>query len=282
MMSMSSRHIEYKKRIIKTWNETAPRYHKRWAGKNAGPFQSTQKLVKMAKIQPSNTVLDLACGTGAVTRQILEKIGKTGHVTGIDISDTAIKIAKKSVKGKNVDFVILDAENFEFNHTFDVVTCQYALFFFPNASKALANIKRSLKKNGTLAITVHGAGKTVPYFSIIFNSVQKFIPDYIPPGAPNFDRFGTTTSLKKAIIQAGFTNIIIQEYKFWYSPGSFSKYWCDYLKYLAKPLREKIDALTPKQKSELRELVRQNTIPYNKNGMIRFPWKVLALSAKKP
>ncbi len=279
---VSSKHIEYKKRMIKTWNEIAPRYHKRWAGKNVGPFQSTQKLVKMAKIQPSNTVLDLACGTGAVTRQILEKIGNAGYVIGADSSGTAIKIAKKSVKGKNVDFAILDAENFEFNHTFDVVTCQYALFFFPNASKALANIKRSLKKNGTLAITVHGAGKTVPYFSVILDSVQKFIPDYIPPGAPNFDRFGTKTSLKKTIGLAGFTNIIVQEYKFWYSPGSFSKYWCDYLKYLAKPLREKIDALTPKQRSELRESIRQNTAPYTKAGIIKFPWKVLALSAKKP
>jgi len=267
--------------MIKTWNEIAPRYHKRWAGKNTGPFQSTQKLVSMAKLRPGNIVLDLACGTGAVTRQILAKIGKSGHVIGLDSSQTALTIAKKSIKEKNADFAIFDAEKFEFSQKFDAITCQYALFFFPNATKALANIKKTLKKNGTLAMAVHGAGDSVPYFSSILDSVQKFIPDYLPSGAPDLDRFGTKTNLRKAIVQAGFSNVVIQEYKFWYSPGTFAKYWSDYRKYLAKPLREKLDKLGTKQKTDLRKTVLEKTIPYTKNGIIKFPWKVLILSAKK-
>jgi ubiquinone/menaquinone biosynthesis C-methylase UbiE len=277
---VSSKNIEYKKRMIKTWNEIAPRYHKRWAGKTTGPFQSTQKLVSVAKIRPGDLVLDLACGTGAVTRQIVGKIGKSGHVIGVDSSQTALSIAKKSIKNKNIDFAIFDAENLGFAQEFDVITCQYALFFFPNAAKALANIKKTLKKNGTLALVVHGAGDTVPYFSSILDSVQKFIPDYLPTGAPDLDRFGTKQNLKKAIMGAGFDNVMVREYKFWYSPGSFSKYWSDYRKYLAKPLKEKLDKLTPKQRVELRKAVLQKTIPYTKNGIIKFPWKVLVLSAK--
>ena len=279
-MGLSNTSIEYKKRIIKTWNEVAPRYHKRWAGKTIGPFQSTQKLTSTAKIKSGNLVLDLACGTGAVTRQVLKKIGKKGHVIGIDSSITALKIAKSSTHGKNVDFAIFDAENFAFEKKFDVITCQYALFFFPNASKALANIKNSLKKNGTLVLAVHGAGNTVPYFSAILDSVEKFIPDYIPSGAPDLDRFGTKASLQKAIKKAGFVCIVIHEYTFWYSPGSFSAYWNSYLKYLAKPLREKLDKLSSKQKAELKNMVKQKTTPYTKNGRIKFPWKVLILSAK--
>lgn len=266
--------------MIKTWNEIAPRYHKRWAGKSTGPFQSTQKLVSEAKLRRGDLVLDLACGTGAVTRQIVGKIGKSGHVIGVDSSETALAIAKKSVKSKNVDFAILDAENFGFGQKFDVITCQYALFFFPNASKALANIKNALKKNGKLVLAVHGAGDTVPYFSSILDSVQKFIPDYIPAGAPDFDRFGTKQNLKKEISLAGFSNVVVREYKFWYSPGSFSKYWSNYRKYLAKPLKEKLDKLDSKQKMELRKAVLQKTLPYTKNGTIKFPWKVLVLSAK--
>ena len=277
---VNSTHIEYKKRMIKTWNEIAPRYHKRWAGKGIGPFQSTQKLVSVAKLRRGDLVLDLACGTGAVTRQIIPKIGKSGHVIAVDSSQTALDIAKSSVKSKNVDFAIFDAENFEFAQKFDVITCQYALFFFPNAKRALANIRKALKKNGTLALAVHGAGDTVPYFSSILDSIQKFIPDYLPPGAPDFDRFGTSSNLKKAIAQAGFSHIAIREHTFWYSPGSFSKYWSDYRKYLAKPLRKKLDKLTPKQMTELKKTIQQKTIPYTKNGIIRFPWKVLILSAK--
>lgn len=277
---VNSTHIEYKKRMINTWNEIAPRYHKRWSDKNTGPFQSTQKLVSMAKIHRGNIVLDIACGTGAVTRQILAKIGKSGHVIGLDSSQAALAIAKKSIKERNADFAIFDAENFVFSQKFDVITCQYALFFFPNASKALYNIKKVLKKNGTLVLAVHGAGDAVPYFSSILDSVQKFIPDYIPSGAPDLDRFGTRENLKKAIIQAGFSKVLIQEHKFWYSPGTFSKYWSDYHKYLAKPLREKLDKLDQKQKAELRKTILEKTKPYTKNGIIKFPWKVLVLSAK--
>jgi ubiquinone/menaquinone biosynthesis C-methylase UbiE len=277
---VSSSPIEYKKRMIKTWNEIAPRYHKRWAGKSIGPFQSTQKLVKMAKLRRGNLVLDLACGTGAVTKEITSKIGRFGHVIGADSSQTALSIAKRSIKAKNVDFAILDAENFAFNQKFDVITCQYALFFFPNAAKALSNIKKSLRKNGTLVVATHGAGDTVPYFSSILDSVQKFIPDYISSGAPDLNRFGTRAGLKKAIANAGFSHITIQEYKFWYSPGTFSKYWSDYLKYLTKPLKEKLDKLTPKQKEELKQAIRQKTIPYTENNTIKFPWKILILSAK--
>jgi len=72
--------IEYKKRTIKIWNEVAPRYHKRWASIDSGPFQSTTKLVKLAKIKKGDIVLDLACGTGVVTNKISSKVGKDGTV----------------------------------------------------------------------------------------------------------------------------------------------------------------------------------------------------------
>ena len=129
-------HSEYKKRNMKIWNEVAPRYHKRWASVNKGPFQSTKKLIELIKINEKNLVLDVACGTGVVTKQIQKKVGKSGYVIGIDTSITAIKIAKKeNNKNKNLDFLNADAENLSFSKKFDIVTCQYALFFFPMHKK---------------------------------------------------------------------------------------------------------------------------------------------------
>ena len=101
--------------------------------------------------------LDIACGTGVVTKKLSQKVGKFGYVVGADTSVTAIKIAKKyNQKNSNILFVNADAENFSFNQKFDVITCQYALFFFPNAVKGLKNMKKNLKKNGKLGISVHG------------------------------------------------------------------------------------------------------------------------------
>jgi ubiquinone/menaquinone biosynthesis C-methylase UbiE len=275
-------HSEYKQRNMKIWNEVAPRYHKRWASVNKGPFQSTKKLVELVNINKGDTVLDVACGTGVVTNEIQKKIGKSGYVVGVDTSSTAIKIAKKwNGKKSNVDFVNTDAEKFNFSKKFDVVTCQYGLFFFPNAQKALKNMKNSLKKSGNIGISVHGSKDSVPFFSSILDSVTKYIPDYVPPDSPDLDRFGTKSALKKEVSKAGFSKITVKDYVFHFSPGKFEDYWRNYLKYIAKPLKEKLNDLDYSKRKELKQLVKDKTLQYTKkNGEILFPWQVLILSAK--
>jgi len=273
-------HSEYKQRNMKIWNEVAPRYHKRWASVNKGPFQSTKKLIELIKINKNNRVLDVACGTGVVTKQIQKKVGKSGYVVGIDTSTTAIKIAKKENK-KNLDFLNADAENLSFSKKFDIVTCQYALFFFPNAQKALKNIKNSLKKSGIIGISVHGNKDNVPFFSSILDSATKYIPDYIPPGTPDLDRFGTKSALKTEIRKAGFSNIVTKEFIFNYNPGKFEDYWQNYIKYIAKPLKEKLNTLEYSKRKEFKNSVKEKTLQYTKrNGDIIFPWQVLILTAK--
>ena len=273
-------HSEYKKRNMKIWNEVAPRYHKRWASVNKGPFQSTKKLIDLVKINKKNLVLDVACGTGVVTKQIQKKIGKYGYVVGIDTSTTAIKIAKKENK-KNLDFLNADAENLSFSKKFDIVTCQYALFFFPNAQKALKNIKNSLKKSGMIGISVHGSNDNVPFFSSILDSATKYIPDYIPPGTPDLDRFGTKSALKTEVRKAGFSNIVTKEFIFNYNPGKFEDYWKNYIKYIAKPLKKKLNELEYSKRKEFKNSVKEKTLQYTKrNGDIIFPWQVLILTAK--
>jgi len=279
---MKFNHTEYKKRNITIWNEVAPRYHKRWASINQGPFQSTSKLIQCLDVNKGDNVFDLACGTGVVTKKIKQKVGSLGYVVGGDTSITAIKTAKKWVGVQtNLDFVNMDAENFSFSKQFDIITCQYALFFFPNAQKALKNIKKNLKKTGKLGITVHGAAEKVPFFNSIFDAVTKFIPDYVPPGSPDLDRFGTKTSLKKEVRKAGFSKIIVKNFVFKFNPGTFEDYWRNYLRYVAKPLKEKLDTLDGIKRKELRNLVRENVKPYTlKNKKIEFPWEVLILTAK--
>ena len=279
---MKFNHTEYKKRNISIWNEVAPRYHKRWASINQGPFQSTSKLIQCLDVNKGDNVFDLACGTGVVTKKIKQKVGRRGYVVGGDTSITAIKTAKKWVGVQtNLDFVNMDAENFSFSKKFDIITCQYALFFFPNAQKALKNIKKNLRKTGKLGITVHGAAEKVPFFNSIFDAVTKFIPDYTPPGSPDLDRFGTKTSLKKEVRKAGFSKIIIKNFEFKFNPGTFEDYWRNYLRYVAKPLKEKLDTLDRIKRKELKDTVRENVKPYTlKNKKIEFPWEVLILTAK--
>jgi len=273
-------HSEYKQRNMKIWNEVAPRYHKRWASVSKGPFQSSKKLIESVGISKGDSVLDLACGTGAVTKEIHNKIQDSGYVIGVDTSIAAIKIAKKwNGKRSNLDFINADAEKFSFSRKFDIVTCQYALFFFPNAQKALKNMRNNLKKSGKIGISVHG--ENVPFFDSILDSVTEYIPDYVPPNSPDFDRFGTKPALRSEISKAGFSNVVVKEFLFQYSPGIFENYWRNYVRYIPKPLKEKIDALGYSKRKKLKLSVEEKTDQYTKrNGQIIFPWQVLISTAR--
>ncbi len=155
------------------------------------------------------------------------------------------------------------------------------IIFFPNAQKALKNIKNNLKKSGSIGISVHGSNENVPFFSSILDSATKYIPDYIPPGTPNLDRFGTKSALKIEVRKAGFSNIVTKEFIFKYSPGKFEDYWKNYIKYIAKPLKEKLNALEYSKRKEFKNSVKEKTLQYTKrNGDIIFPWQVLILTAK--
>ncbi|HSD05035.1 MAG TPA: class I SAM-dependent methyltransferase [Nitrosopumilaceae archaeon] len=272
----------YKKRIVNIWNEVALKYHTDWASKNTGPFKSTSILVKTSKIKKGDRVLDLACGTGAVTKKISSRIGPSGKVVGIDISSGPVKIAKKWNVRKNVKFVIADVEKMRFSEEFDSVTCQYGLMFFPNVQIALRNTRRVLKNGGRITVAVHGSKKTAPYFSCISNAILKFIPDFIPPGSPTVHRFGTKNLLKKEFVNAGFKKIKIHELNFEYKPGTFEDYWSDYITNLSTPLKEKLKSLDANQFIIMKKMMKKNTERFTKKGKIVFPWKVLILTAINP
>ena len=279
-MKKESKGTKYKQRTISVWNEVATFYHKRWAKEEVGPFAVTKKLLDLSKIKNGDNVLDLACGTGLVTKKLIRKVGRNGQVYAIDSSESAIKIAKKwTGTSKNLHFVRADAEKVQFKTKFDAITCQYALFFFPDEQKVLKNMKKVLKKNGKITLAVHGK-YNVPYFDSILQPIKKMIPDYLPK-YPEMDRFGTKDTFSAAIKKAGFKKIIVKKFVFEYSPGTFSDYWNNYKRHLSKPLKEKFDSLTKFQKSNLREMIKDNTLEYTKkNGKIVFPWEVLVLTAK--
>ncbi|MDI1494761.1 MAG: type 11 methyltransferase [Cenarchaeum symbiont of Oopsacas minuta] len=269
----------YRKQIIHTWNEIAPRYHTRVKA-GQGPFESTKKMLSMINIANGDRILDVACGTGAVSRELLHRVGHDGIVVGIDTSYTALLLAKKYAMGNNFHPVICDAEHMRFSSRhFDAATCQFGLFFFSNARKALKNIKRSLKFDGTLAITVHG--RDTPFYTSLLDAIIKYIPEYKEPGTPDMTRFNTKNALAKQVREAGFSCIHSTEFTFTYSPGTFEQYWRNYLIFAPKASKAKIDLLDSRQKKELKEQVRENILPFENNkGNIKFPWQIVIVTAK--
>lgn len=79
----------------------------------------------IAKIENASSILDLACGTGILTRKIAKRFPQS-EILGIDISKSYLEIAEKnSLSISNISFLYCDAENLNLNKKFDCICSSY-------------------------------------------------------------------------------------------------------------------------------------------------------------
>lgn len=114
-------------------------------------------LVALAALKPGERVLDVACGTGLVTRLAAPEVGPTGQVTGLDINANMLAVARSlpPLPGASVTWVEGDAGAMDFpDASFDVILCQQGLQFFPHKDAALREMHRVLVPGGRVLLSV--------------------------------------------------------------------------------------------------------------------------------
>jgi ubiquinone/menaquinone biosynthesis C-methylase UbiE len=121
-------------------------------------------LIDRTGPKPGESVLDIACGTGAVTRLAAERVA-TGRVVGLDLNDGMLAVARSvpQVGAASIEWLEGSALSLPFaNNTFDLVLCQLGLQFFPDRSLALREMKRVLVPSGRVALSVYSAIERTP------------------------------------------------------------------------------------------------------------------------
>ena len=119
----------------------------------------SRDLLRIADLQPGERVLDVACGTGLITRLAAQRVGAGGRVIGVDIAPDMIEVARSvAVPGGNtIDWRIANAAALPIaDASVDVVLCQMGLMFFDDRQQALREMRRVLATTGRLAINTPG------------------------------------------------------------------------------------------------------------------------------
>ena len=107
-------------------------------------------------LRPGMTVLDVGCGTGAITAGIARSVGPGGSVVGVDRDLGLLEIARtEHAAVANLRFRREDALSLEFRQCFDVVTAARMLQWIRRPAKALARMKEAVKPRGRLVVLVY-------------------------------------------------------------------------------------------------------------------------------
>lgn len=133
--------------------------------KYLGPFlfePYALDLVSRLQDKKYNDILEIACGTGRVTRHLATSV-KHDTITATDLNPDMISVAKERTQGAFIKWLPADAMELPFDdNSFDLVVIQFGVMFFPDRQKGLNEAYRVLKPGGKLIFNTWDKSENVP------------------------------------------------------------------------------------------------------------------------
>ena len=186
-------------------------------------------LIEAAKLRPGQHILDVACGIGIPSLTAARLLESAGSVTGIDIAPGMLDLARSGAEDMgltNISFQEADAENLPFpNDSFDVVLCHLGLIHFTDRKCALQEMKRVLKFEGRLALSVWSTPDRTAVIGIVAQTIREIFPAAIVPGAPMWFDFGVKGAIESLLDQTGFREIESGKFDYPLVVKNTEEYW---------------------------------------------------------
>lgn len=187
------------------------------------------KIIEFIKPEGSQTILDIASGTGEPGLSIATML-EGGKVVMTDIAEDMLAIAKENAVSRNIvntETIVSDVSNLPFdNNSFDSISCRFGYMFFPDMQMAANEMNRVLKPSGKIAISVWNIPEKNFWVTAIMGTIKKHIdiPEN-PSGAPGMFRCCKPGLMKEIFEKARFKNISEQEVTSSLNCGTLDRYW---------------------------------------------------------
>lgn len=113
--------------------------------------QWPERVLDAAELQAGDALIDVGCGTGIVARAAAERLAGTGSVTGVDINEGMLAVARSA--SDSIDWRSAPAEALPFDDgTFDRAVSQFVLMFLPDPTAAVAEMRRVVRPGGSVTV----------------------------------------------------------------------------------------------------------------------------------
>ena len=199
------------------WNTVAgPRWVASPGFRERRNQESLALLLACLRLAGGESVLEIGCGTGAVTLPLAEAVGEHGHVLAVDIAEPMLDAAQQRVDKSgmhNVELLLGDAQVMAFEPAaFDVATSRMGVMFFADPVAAFRNIGGALKPGGRLVFACWAPLAENRHWLISYDIALR----HLGPPSPSAERepgplaFGNPDYIRRILTAGGFADIAVE------------------------------------------------------------------------
>jgi ubiquinone/menaquinone biosynthesis C-methylase UbiE len=236
-------------------------------------------LADAAHLAGGERALDLACGTGVVTRIAAQRVGPRGRVTGIDLNAEMIGVARSLpapgggpiewLEGSALAIPLPDA-------SVDVVLCQQGLQFFPDKALALREMHRVLGRGGRLALSVwsstgvynNAVGKALARFAGQ-DTASRFCASRNVPAKEELERFAAA---------AGFSDVSVRISRMNIHLPRLDQFVLEHL--AGTPVAAPVAALNAESRRRIGASVMQELLSFSEGDGVTYPEEIHLVTAR--
>ena len=187
-------------------------------------------LLTRAAPRGASSALDVGCGGGSNTLQLLQHLDNPRHILGIDVSAPLLEVARARVAGHGtaplrtapprtaparIEFLRADAATHDFGDwRFDVLFSRFGVMFFDDPVAAFAQLRRAAHRNAGLAFCCWQALDNNPWTALPLKAALTVLPapEPVAPHSPGPFAFADAAYVREVLAQAGWSDTRIEPY----------------------------------------------------------------------
>lgn len=157
-------------------------------------------------------MLEIAAGSGAVTRAIARALPAAVSIVASDLNQATLDVSAARMTGRRIEWQVADAAALPFeDRAFNAVVCQFGVMFLPDKTRGFAETRRVLAPGGVYLFNVWDTLESNGFALVATQALAAVFPDDPPTFFARVPYgYNDSAAIRAALAQAGFVNMEIE------------------------------------------------------------------------